>query len=408
MPEKPGVYNPEWGGLSQIQDLEVQFINPKMRDSLAKFNPIIVFGSTLLWVTTSGGERTNEAVKREREIFNALENGSAVCLVFNRDPLFDRILQRIDVRMATWEEPRTDFVIKRSEFSSFLKRFGSARYYFYGDLDDVICETKEKATIGFAKKVGKGVLIILPSYSYVLSQQLQDAVFMDSLLTVLLKELGTYLPKIHYKPPNFVKSYRFPVEANIMSEMQRFQQEIDRRKKSVERYMKLKEILWLRDNELVDSVMNFLEAFGIKSKRDEVYEEDFWITEGNKETVIVEVKGLDKNVTRPHLSKLDEHRGAREKPDDFPALLIANTFNKADSLTKKDMGISPNEIKKAVRTNILILRTLDLCNAYTLKEKAKLDGKTLLNILKTENGWLHVTESGYEVKRNREVSVFDL
>jgi hypothetical protein len=94
-----------------------------------------------------------------------------------------------------------------------------------------------------------------------------------------------------------------------------------------------------------------------------------WITEKGNDTVMVEVKGLDKNLTRPHISQLDEHRGAREKPDDFPALLIANSFNRASSSKEKDQAISPNEIKKAVQTNVVLLKTLDLCNAYSLIEK---------------------------------------
>ena len=145
--------------------------------------------------------------------------------------------------------------------------------------------------------------------------------------------------------------------------------------------------------------MNFFSRIGINTKKDEIYEEDFWIIEHNKETLIIEVKGLDKNLKRQHISQLDEHRAAREKPDDFPALLIVNSFNRARSLKEKDRNISTNEIKKAVRTNILILRTLDLCSAYYLMERKELDPKELLKIIKTERGWLNVTASGLEVKK---------
>jgi len=163
--------------------------------------------------------------------------------------------------------------------------------------------------------------------------------------------------------------------------------------------LKLKEILWFRNEQLVEATRCFFNQIGIKTERDEIYEEDFWIMEGNKETAIVEVKGLDKNLKRPHISQLDEHRGAREKPDDFPALLIVNSFNKAESLKEKDKDVSVNEIKKAVRTNVLILRTLDLCNAYYLIENEKLDVKTFLNIVKNETGWLNITKSRYQIKK---------
>ncbi|NIQ05191.1 MAG: hypothetical protein GWO20_05545 [Candidatus Korarchaeota archaeon] len=123
---------------------------------------------------------------------------------------------------------------------------------------------------------------------------------------------------------------------------------------------------------------------GIETKRDEIFEEDFWIKEKDEEKVIVEVKGLDKNVTRLHITKLDEHRIAREKPDEFPAVLIVNTFNRADSLEEKDKAISPNEIRKAVKTNILLIRTLDLCNYYYLIQKENFTSTQLHDLFKTE------------------------
>ena len=127
--------------------------------------------------------------------------------------------------------------------------------------------------------------------------------------------------------------------------------------------------------------MNFFNALGIATKRDEIDEEDFWVTEDKKEVSIFEVKGLDKNLKRLHINQLDEHRGAREQLDDFPALLIVNSFNKAKSLAEKEEAISSNVIKKAVQTHILILRTLDLCNVYRLIDEEKLSQKTFFDIV---------------------------
>ena len=396
MTEKPAVYHPEAGGVSDIDGLEVTYLNPKMRKSFVDFNPVIILGGTLLW-TESETARVNEAVRREREIFNALERGNVVCITFLFDDLVIRVLKRIGIGMKLWEEPRADLIIKRSEFSSFLKKFGSAKFFYHGDFDDIICETEVKHVVGFAQKVGKGVLIFLPCY--VLRRQFSDGDFLNEFLPVLLDGLKTYLPRIQYEPPNWIDSYRFPNEAVIVSEKEELEKEIEMRKNSIEGYLRLKEILWFRGDELVNSVMNFFNEMGIEMRRDEIYEEDFWIKEQGKETVIVEVKGLEKNLKRPHISQLDEHRGAREKPDNFPALLVVNSFNKARSLKEKDQDISPNVIKKAVNTNVLILRTLDLCNAYYLIERNILDSKTLLNLIKSETGWLNVTASGYQIKK---------
>jgi len=394
MTEKIGLYHPKWIGITKIDDSELFYLNPESPQNFVDFNPIIILGGTLFGVE-EGYKRVNEAVRREREIFNALEKGSVVCITFHIDDLLERVLKRIGKEIFTLEEPRADLRIKRSEFSSLLKKFGSAGYHFEEDFDDIICETEDGYVVGFAEKVGKGALVFLPCYDI----NIFDFAILKDFLQILLDGLRTYLPKIQYKPPNWINSLRFPNEAIIVSEVEKLQREINIKINSLEKYLELKEILWFRDDELVKSVMNFFKEIGIETKQDEIYEEDFWIVEQGKETVIVEVKGLDQNLTRPHISKLDEHRGARNKPDDFPALLVVNSFNRAESLKEKDRDISPNEIKKSVQTNVLILRTLDLCNVYSLMERKKLNPSTLLNVIKKENGWLNITASGLEIKK---------
>ncbi len=395
MNEKTAVYNPRYYDLMKTDDLVLRFISHDSSERFNDFNPIIILGGTLADMFIGDEfEKTAEVVRREREIFNALEQGSMVCATFYIDPLVRRVLRRIDISYKTWEDPRVDFVIKRSEFSSFLKNHGSAKYSFSGDFDDRICEIGDNV-VGFAKKVTGGVFVFLPCY--ILFKKFGDVSFLKAFLMSILDALRKYGPKIQYAPPTWIGSYRFHNEVDTLSDQEKLQKELDEKMNSLKRYLRLKEILWFRNNELVISAMNFFNEIGMKTKRDEIYEEDFWITENEKETVIVEVKGLDKNVKRPHISQLDEHRGAREKPDDFPALLIVNSFNKAKSLKEKDKKISTNEIKKAVRTNVLILRTLDLCNAYSLMEKKKLDHVTLLKVIREEVGWLRITASGLEI-----------
>ena len=400
MTEEPAVYNPKWQsptGNHSIDSLEMTFLNPHTRKNLAQFDPIIIFGGTLACVE-KGSSRETEAVKREREIFNALESGKTVCITFLLDELAVRVLERIRKGFQVWEKARVDFVIKRSEFSAFLKNFGSAYCGFYGKpFHDVICEIEDGTVVGFTEKVGKGTLIFLPCH--VLGEHFTDWYFIKEFLSVLLDGLRTYLPRIQYKPPNWIDSYRFPNETISASKREKLEKEIEAVEHSLDGYLRLKEILWFRNNELVNSVMRFFNEMGLKTKKDEIFEEDFWIIEQNKETVIVEVKGLDKNLKRLHITQLDEHKMAREKPDEFPALLVVNSFNKATSLKEKDIDISTNEIKKAVRTNALILRTLDLCNAYSLIERKELSPEMLLKLIKSETGWLNITTSGYQVKK---------
>lgn len=396
MTKRPALYHPQWKGDVSIDGLEFTYLNPKTRKSFVDFNPVIILGGTLLW-TEDEPVRVNEAARREREVFNALEMGNIVCVTFLYDDLVTRLFDRIGAKMSVWAKPRVDLVVKRSEFSTLLKKFGSAMFYFSGDFDDVICETENKAIVGFAKKVEKGAVIFLPCY--VLRRQFFDGTLLNEFTRVLLDGLRTYIPRIQYKPPPWIDSFRFPNETTILSEKEELQREIEGKNLSLEKYLRLKEILWFRDNDLVNSVVSFFNGIGIKTKMDESYREDFWIVEQDKETIIVEVKGLDKNLKRNHISQLDGHRGAREKPDDFPALLVVNSFSKAKSLKDKDVNISTNEIKKAVRTNVLILRTIDLRNAYSLMEENKITSSQLLKLIKNETGWLKISASGYDIKK---------
>ena len=399
MNEIPAVYHPIWSGLQEIDDLELFCVAPETPDKLSDFNPIIILAGRASDLETEP-RHDAEVSRREREIFNALKRGSLVCITCGVDALVYRVLRRIGIILEMWKAPRVDLVVKRSEFSSFLNEFGATKIYFNpradATLDDIICRAEGEAIVGFSKKVGKGVLIILPIY--MLYDRFEDAGFMSRFLSGLLHTLATYLPRIQYKPPDWIGTYRFPKENATVNEVEELQEEISKREETLAEYLTLKEILWFRNDELVKTVMDFFNRIGIKSRQDEIEEEDFWIVEGNKETVIVEVKGLDSNLRREHISKLDEHRVARDKPDDFPALLVVNSFNRAKSLEEKKEDIAPNVIKKAVKTDVLIVRTLDLCNAYYMIEKGELDPETLLSLIKSEPGWLKVTTSAYEVK----------
>jgi hypothetical protein len=150
-------------------------------------------------------------------------------------------------------------------------------------------------------------------------------------------------------------------------------------------YRGIKSILWLGDKALVNSTNDFLKIMGFQTKIDEIFEEDLWIMNGSEEKMIVEVKGLNKNLARQDISKLDEHREAREVPN-MTGLLIANTFMAADSFQNKDQAFPPNVIEKAVHSNLLITRTVDLVRFFDSFELQS--AEKLQKIAQGQNGWL--------------------
>lgn len=92
------------------------------------------------------------------------------------------------------------------------------------------------------------------------------------------------------------------------------------------------------------------------------------------------------------------HKGRREKSDNFPSVLIVNTFIKrANSIDEKRRDVNSEQIRTAVKRSILILRTVDLVYLVHLKEGGRLDLQELVRDLTSKAGWLKVSEEGYEV-----------
>jgi hypothetical protein len=72
-----------------------------------------------------------------------------------------------------------------------------------------------------------------------------------------------------------INSFIFPKEATVQSEADRLQEKLNQQVSSLNGYAQLKGILWLRDDELVSSVISFFNEMKIATRRDEIYEEDF-------------------------------------------------------------------------------------------------------------------------------------
>ena len=135
-------------------------------------------------------------------------------------------------------------------------------------------------------------------------------------------------------------------------------------------------------------LLNSSQALGFRLKSMRYTKKILWITAGKSRLVIIEVKGLNNNLTRQDIAKLDEHREAREVPN-LTGLLIANTFMTADSLSNKDVPFPPNVIEKAVNTNLLITRTIDLCRILDYLELTESNpSSALTKIILGKKGWL--------------------
>ena len=69
----------------------------------------------------------------------------------------------------------------------------------------------------------------------------------------------------------------------------------------------------------------------------------------------------------------------------------------ARNIAEKDQEIAGEQIKNAVKNNVLILRTLDLLRLLSLKLDKNIPKNEIISLLSTNYGWLKVSRDKWEV-----------
>jgi hypothetical protein len=411
-------------------------------DTLSHYKTIVILPGIVSEIKNTS-ERDQERILRRKDIMNALAQGSHVCILCDNkeDALVKDLFEELSIQMFKSSQPVTQYNIRRSEFDGFLKEYGTIFSIFSVDVEDttVICTVadidiilpekldenisrrltqprntfspsrneilrkirqdllstvpkyKEEFIAGFSKKIGKGLLTILPFF--VSNSGYLEFPKDDNVIWYLRSALDSHRKNIIIEPPNWIDNIKLENEIKLEKEISNLRNQIDCKQPLLDKQIKSKSILWLKDNELRDTCIEVLNEIGLATLKQDIGEEDFWIIDdSNVKIAMVECKGKDGDLVRQDISKFDEHREAREKTEKFPALLIANTHNKAGDLSEKDQPIPSNVIEKAVRMKILLTRTIDLIRLLNLIQKGILSTKNFLDHLKTSHGWLEINE----------------
>jgi hypothetical protein len=329
------------------------------------------------------------AIRRENEIGLALERGRTVCIVgpHAEDYVVSGVFKSYKVYYGEIQrgEVFRNLQVRRSEFKSFVDDVGATEIGFNKDsIDDVICLAGDIVT-GFSKKVENGLLLFIPCI-----WGSRDPGYFVNHLEKLVAGIIAYSTKLLAEPPSYIEQFQFAKENVAREEIEKITREqIVPLQRDLGFYHKMKSVLWLGNKALENVMEDFLKNMGFQTHIDmhtgELFEEDLWIIKGSERLVIVEIKGLNKNLTRQDLSKLDEHREAREVPN-ITGLLIANTFMAADSFENKDLPFPPNVIEKAVHSNLVITRSIDLCRIFDCFENRS--AEKLLEVILGQKGWL--------------------
>jgi hypothetical protein len=151
---------------------------------------------------------------------------------------------------------------------------------------------------------------------------------------------------------------------------------------------RLKRILYVGKLDLEVAVVDFLTSeLRIPARHVPGIAEDFWLTEDDHDWAIGEVKSYETgNVDKGAVGQLWTHRREAGHADDFPALLIANTYYKRSSVKERDEAIHPDVARRASEDNVLIARTLDL---FRMRQSPQARD-TFLETLRQRGGWFRV------------------
>jgi hypothetical protein len=114
----------------------------------------------------------------------------------------------------------------------------------------------------------------------------------------------------------------------------------------------------------------------------------FWLTHDQTDWAIGEIKSSSNgNVDKEALGQLWAHRKGHAKPEDFPALLVANTFYKRQTLREREEGIHPDVARRGREDHILVVRTMDL---FRMRGQPHLTKAFLAALEAATGGWFRV------------------
>jgi hypothetical protein len=404
-----------WPKLSPPKNTRVHFFGLD-EQRLDMFDPIIIVAGTISSRVTREKQHA-QVITREKEINYALKKGAHVCILCHdpTDPLLQQILSDYGIQFIKSVRQITELSTKRSEFSTFLDKHGTAFGIFSGMYDfDYIISTANKVyvsplcpeniktsdgqyIVGFSLKKEKGIMTFLPFY---LSLDLgRDDQRVYGIITELNNALETHKKNIVFEAPVWINEIKTHKEKKLETEISKRENLLRPKKDELIRQQRLKSALWLKHNELRDVCMEIFDEMGIKTVKHDIGKEDFWILRGvNSKICICEVKGRDGYLKRQDILDFETNRKTAGKNEHFPSLLIANTYNKADTLQDKDRPADSNVIEYASIDNILIIRTLDLLKILDMYQSSIITKQGILNkIITTTGGCIRINNHEIEI-----------
>lgn len=381
------------------------------RFTLLDLMPTLDFGDADLIVLPASAQLGGNSREHEtgtkllvNRILGASQCAGLVCLVYAEDFSSPQcpgseLLRRWGLRIQEGRESLAR--IHAVEFDAYLREYGVQGFVF--DIDSRLgvrhyrlagpADETAKASAFVVVTEGNRLIYLVPA-NLVPGSEL-------ALLSALADAVAAHAPAI-LRPATapIADSFVFTEEAKLRESRQVKQAELEDLDASLSDYNSRKDILFLRDDPLANRLPEWLEKyFGIRTRRTEEYIEDFWLLDSEgAQAAICEAKGLDKNVKRQHITALELHREERELADDYPSVLVVNTFADADTEQDKTrQHVGQRERRHAVKKHVLIVRTLDLARLLDQIDRKVVSTQEVRQLFTSETGWLKVEGDSREI-----------
>jgi hypothetical protein len=280
---------------------------------------------------------------------------------------------------------------KVNELIKFFTLYGGAWCSLSPRFGDNASKTLASAHGHSASVVVEGWLFAIPT---LIPEGTDEAI--EEYFTILTDGVVALWERLKEDLPAWAAEYRFPDEATLLETKLRLEREASEIDQHLKEFERLKRVLVLQGEALVDAVMEvFDRVLPLKTRREETFREDLTLIDpaGNA-VALAEIKGVSRGLTREHVNQADSHRERNGKPANFPSLLIINTNVKNSiSVADKDQNLATEQIQHAARNNILVIRTIDLLNLASLLLSGKLSADIVVKLLTKSCGWLRVGDT---------------
>jgi hypothetical protein len=298
-----------------------------------------------------------------------------------------------------WASSFSSLDPKCPEFAKWVRSYSSTRHSLvtvplpHGEADasdaerfDTLCAFGDGSPAGIAARRGRGIVAVLP---YVVGSRPASDVALA--LADLAEALGAYKDARSGEPPDWLPQFTFAKEAPLREELSRVESERRRLLGDLTAFEADKRLLYLSGDDLTEAVASALGSRGLGIQRDEKFNEDFILLDGDRQPAAVcEVKGVVRNATGNHINQINSHRGTLGYEYTFPGLLVVNTYCRAQALDEKYQQIEPKTRLQAATFHVVVVRTIDLLLLLDMVDNGTMTAAELRDLLTTKPGWLLV------------------